>query len=210
MVVGDSLASGLGVYLERALKPSLVRVSRQGRISTGLARPDYFDWPAALSEIVDNFRPDLIVVMLGENDNQALRDAAGHEETQVGTIDWPRAYGERVTDFMHLATSKGARVVWVGLPVVSDKGRWGIIQRQDDVFEHSAHTVDDVAYLDTWDMFAAPDGGYTAFYRSGGTVELVREADGLHFNATGYALLARAVLEVAQRQFDLTPRVVGG
>jgi hypothetical protein len=34
------------------------RVSRQGRISTGLARPDYFDWPAALSEDVDNFRPD--------------------------------------------------------------------------------------------------------------------------------------------------------
>ena len=210
VVVGDSLASGLGVYLERALKPSLVRVSRQGRISTGLARPDYFDWPAALSEIVDNFRPDLIVVMLGENDNQALRDAAGHEQTQVGTIDWPRAYGERVEDFMRLATSKGARVVWVGLPIVSDKGRWGIIQRQNDVFEHSAHTVDDVAYLDTWDMFAAPDGGYTAFYRDGGTVELVRESDGLHFNATGYALLARAVLEAAQRQFDLTPRVLAG
>jgi hypothetical protein len=63
----------------------------------------------------------------------------------VGTIDWPRAYGERVTDFMHLATSKGARVVWAGLPIVSDTGRWGIIQRQNDVFEHSAHTVDDVA-----------------------------------------------------------------
>ena len=90
VVVGDSLASGFGVYLERVMKPSLVRVSRQGRISTGLARPDYFDWPVALSEIVDNFRPDLIVVMLGENDNQALRDAAGHEETPVGTFDWPQ------------------------------------------------------------------------------------------------------------------------
>ena len=27
---------------------TLVRVSRQGRISTGLARPDYFNWPAAM------------------------------------------------------------------------------------------------------------------------------------------------------------------
>ena len=77
VVVGDSLATGLGISLERVLKPSLVRVSRQGRISTGLARPDYFDWPAALTEIVDNFRPDLIVIMLGENDNQALRHAFG-------------------------------------------------------------------------------------------------------------------------------------
>ena len=29
-------------------RPALVRVSRQGRISTGLARLDYFDWPAAM------------------------------------------------------------------------------------------------------------------------------------------------------------------
>jgi hypothetical protein len=209
-VVGDSLASGLGVYLERVLKPSLVRVSRQGRISTGLARPDYFNWPAALAEIVDNFRPDLIVVMLGENDNQALRDAAGDEQTQVGTFDWPSAYGDRVKDFMNLATSKGARVVWVGLPIVSDKGRWGIIERQNDVFESSAKATDDVAFLDTWDMFAAPDGGYTAYHRDGDNVELIRESDGLHFNATGYDLLARDVVEAAEQQFELTPRVAAG
>jgi lysophospholipase L1-like esterase len=210
VVVGDSLASGLGVYLERVMRPSLVRVSRQGRISTGLARPDYFDWPAALSEIVDNFRPDLVVVMLGENDNQALRDAAGHEQTPVGTFDWPSAYGDRVQDFMRMATSKGARVVWVGLPIVSDEGRWGIVERQNDVFDSSADVVDNVAYLDTWDMFAAPDGGYTAYYRNGDTVEQVRESDGLHFNATGYELLARAVLTVAEQEFELTPRVVAG
>ncbi|MGZ5306636.1 MAG: SGNH/GDSL hydrolase family protein [Actinomycetota bacterium] len=207
-VIGDSLAAGLGVYLERVMKPSLVRVSRQGRISTGLARPDYFDWPAALSEIVDNFRPDLIVVMLGENDNQALRDPAGREETPVGTFDWPMDYGERVEDFMRLATSKGARVVWAGLPIVSDRERWGIVERQNDVFESAADAIDDVTYLDTWDMFAAPDGSYTAYHREDGTVELVRESDGLHFNATGYELLARSVLETAQQEFDLTPRVV--
>jgi hypothetical protein len=209
-VIGDSLASGLGVYLERVLNPSLVRVSRQGRISTGLARPDYFDWTAALSEIVDNFRPDLIVVMLGENDNQALRDAAGREETPVGTFDWPRAYVERVEDFMRLATSKGARVVWVGLPIVSDRGRWGIVERQNDAFESAASLVDNIVYLDTWDMFAAPDGGYTAYLHDEGTVQLVRESDGLHFNATGYELLARAVVEAAEREFELTSRVLTG
>lgn len=207
-VIGDSLASGLGVYLERVLRPALVRVSRQGRISTGLARPDYFDWPAAMSEIVDNFQPDLIVVMLGENDNQALRNAAGHEETPVGTYEWPQAYGERVEDFMRSATSKGARVVWVGLPIVSDKGRWGILERQNAVFDQSATGVRDVTYLDTWDMFESPDGGYTAYYRSDGKVELIRESDGLHFNAAGYELLARAVVEAAQQEFGLTARVL--
>ena len=208
VVVGDSLATGLGIYLERVLKPSLVRVSRQGRISTGLARPDYFDWPQAMSEIVDRFRPDLIVVMLGENDNQGLRTPGGREETSVGTFDWPRAYEERVADLMELATSRGARVVWAGLPIVSDRGRWAIVERQNDVFEHAAELVEDVAYLNTWEMFAAPDGGYTAYYRDHGDVQIIRESDGLHFNAAGYTLLARAVVETAQREFQLTSRAI--
>ena len=208
VVVGDSLATGLGVSLERVLKPSLVRVSPQGRISTGLARPDYFDWFAALTEIVDNFRPDLVVIMLGENDNQALRTPSGREETPVGTFAWPQAYQQRVSDFMELATSKGARVVWVGLPIVSDTGRWGIIERQNTVFEGASELVDDVAYLDTWDLFSAPGGGYTAYYRDGGDIQLVRESDGLHFNSTGYELLARAVTEMARAAFKLTPRVI--
>jgi lysophospholipase L1-like esterase len=210
VVVGDSLASGLGVSLERVLKPSLVRVSRQGRISTGLARPDYFDWFAALTEIVNNFRPDLVVIMLGENDNQALRTPSGSEVTPVGTFGWPQAYQKRVSDFMHLATSKGARLVWVGLPIVSDTGRWGIIERQNSVFEGAAAQVDNVAYLDTWDLFSAPGGGYTAYYRNGSNVQLVRETDGLHFNTTGYELLARAVTEMARTTFKLTPRAIAG
>jgi uncharacterized protein len=209
-VVGDSLATGLGIYLERVLKPSLVRVSRQGRISTGLARPDYFDWPQAMSEIVDRFRPDLIVVMLGENDNQGLRTPGGREETSVGTFEWPQAYEERVAAFMELATSRGARVVWAGLPIVSDRGRWAIVQRQNDVFERAADLIDDVAFLDTWEMFAAPDGGYTAYYRDDGTVRLVRESDGLHFNAAGYTILARAVAEMAREEFQLTDRAIAG
>jgi lysophospholipase L1-like esterase len=98
--------------------------------------------------------------------------------------------------------------VWVGLPIVSDRGRWGIVERQNDVFESSAGVVDDVAFLDTWGMFAAPDGSYTAYHREDDTVQLIRESDGLHFNATGYELLARAVLDAAQQEFELTPRVV--
>jgi hypothetical protein len=115
-----------------------------------------------------------------------------------------------VAAFMELATSRGARVVWAGLPIVSDRGRWAIVQRQNDVFERAADLIDDVAFLDTWEMFAAPDGGYTAYYRDDGTVRLVRESDGLHFNAAGYTILARAVAEMAREEFQLTDRAIAG
>ena len=111
---------------------------------------------------------------------------------------------------MRLATSKGARVVWVGLPIVSDKGRWGIVERQNDrlrqlgrgrrrrdVRGHLGHVR--VARRRLHGVLSRRD-----------TVELIRESDGLHFNATGYELLARAVLTVAEQEFQLTPRVVAG
>lgn len=207
VVVGDSLASGLGTYLERVLKPSLVRVSRQGRISTGLSRPDYFDWPAAMAQIADRFRPDLVVVMLGENDNQGLRTPGGREETPIGTFGWPQAYEERVVDFMRVATSRGARVVWVGLPVVRDTGRRELIARQNEIFARAADEVKRVAFLDAWDLYSTPDGGYTAYMRIGGSVVQIRESDGVHFNSTGYTMLAEDVVALARDAFKLSPRV---
>ena len=210
VVVGDSLASGLGFYLERVLNPGLVRVSPQGRISTGLARPDYFDWTAAMTQIVDNFRPDLVVIMLGENDDQPLRNDAGQEVTPIGTNAWPPAYRQRVTDFMSLAASNGARVIWVGLPNMRDPGRRELILRQDRIFQQAAHAVKNAIYLDTYRRFSTPSGGYTAYLTQNGTVLEIREADGVHFNSTGYALLARDVALLAERKFELTPKAVTG
>ena len=66
-----------GYYAERVFRPRLVKVSRQGRISTGLARADYFNWPFTMRQIVDSFDPDLVIVMLGENDHQSLQSVRG-------------------------------------------------------------------------------------------------------------------------------------
>jgi hypothetical protein len=207
-VIGDSLAVGLGYGAEHVFRPALVRVTRQGRISTGLARPDYFDWPGAMESIVQSFQPDLVIVMLGENDNQGLRTTGGHEQTPIGTTGWPTAYEQRVEDFMRIAASGGARVVWVGLPTVQDRSRWDFIRRENAIYQNAASVVPNVAYVDTWDLFAAADGGYTPFYRGTGSVEVVRAPDGLHFTSTGYALLARAAAKAAEQAFDLSPSAI--
>lgn len=207
-VVGDSLAAGLGVLMERVLRPTLSRVARYGQISTGLSRPDYFDWPAALRQIESGGRPDLVVVMTGVNDNQGLTTAGGRLDTPIGTVEWPRAYERRVEGFARIAVDGGAHVVWVGLPIVSDRDRWPLFQRQNDIFERVAARVPNMAFVDTWDRFATPDGDYTAFLHDDGNVEEIRESDGIHFNGTGYDIVARAVVEAAVDEFRLTPRVV--
>jgi lysophospholipase L1-like esterase len=205
-IVGDSLAAGLGYFAERIFLPRLVRVSRQGRISTGLARPDYFNWPYTMQRIVDRFDPDLVIVMLGENDHQSLQSVHGEREAVIGTSEWPLAYRERVLTMMRIATSRGAKAVWAGLPISADYRLRDHSRRQNEIFEFAANISTNVAYFDAWDRFREPGDGYTAYFREGRRVILIREGDGLHFNAIGYTILAREIAKLAVEEFDLSPR----
>jgi uncharacterized protein len=210
VVVGDSLAQGLGVYMERQFRPGLVRVSKQGRISTGLARLDYFDWLTAMEEIEDGYRPDLVIVMIGDNDNQSLQSPGGGSVADIGSFEWPQGYEDRVEQMTRTAVDGGAHVAWVGLPIVDDKDRWPVMQRQNEIFEQVIDRTPNALYVDTWDRFATPDGDYTDFYRHDGRVELIRATDGFHFNPRGYELVSQAVTDALMDEFDLTPKAVNG
>jgi uncharacterized protein len=207
VVVGDSLAVGIGFFAERVFKPFFVDVVKQGRISTGLARPDYFDWPGQMQVIADRYRPDLTIVMLGENDNQDLQGSGGEILQETGQPGWPEAYERRVESFARTATADKGHVVWVGLPIVRDPNRWPLSQRLNEIYRDVADRLPNVAYVDAWSMFEK-DGDYTAYYRDRGKVLLVREADGIHFTADGYTLLMRAVADVARDEFHLDPKTL--
>ena len=202
-VVGDSLAAGLGVYLEREFRPALVQVLRQGRVSTGLSRLDYFDWMTALAKIETAYRPDLVVVMIGDNDNQSLLTPGGQVAAEIGSFEWPVKYEGRVEDFTRIAVDAGSHVAWVGLPIVQRKERWQVMQRQNEVFERVVDATPNALYVDTWDRFATREGQYTPFYWEDGKVELIRTSDGLHFNPRGYELLAEAVGTAVVERFGL-------
>jgi uncharacterized protein len=208
-VVGDSLSQGLGPSVERWFNANVARVLSLGRQSTGLAREDYFNWPRAMREIETAFRPDIVFIMLGTNDNQAQISHDG-AAVPVGSTAWVNGYRGRVASFVHEATSAGTRVVWVGVPVVKDRRRWEFYRRIDSIYEDV--TADDplATFVDTWDAFEGRDGGYTAFLRNDhGVVQEMRAGDGVHFTPTGYDFLARLAIEGADDAFDLPQNAVG-
>jgi hypothetical protein len=208
VVVGDSLAAGLGVYLEREFRPALVRLSRQGRISTGLARLDYFDWMTAMRQIERGFRPDLVIVMVGDNDNQSLQSPGGQTVAEIGSFEWPRGYEQRVQEFTDIAVDGGAHVAWVGLPIVQRKERWDVMQRQNEIFERVVDATPNATYVDTWDRFATRDGQYTPFYWEGGQATLARATDGFHFTPAGYELVSQAVIDALVEEFQLPSKAL--
>jgi hypothetical protein len=132
----------------------------------------------------------------------------GRLATPIGTFEWPQGYLDRVEDLTRIAVDGGSHIAWVGLPIVDQRERWPVMRRQNDIFAQVIDGTPNAVYIDTWDRFAAPDGGFTPFYRHDGEVELIRATDGVHFNARGYELIAQAVAEAAVDEFELTPRAL--
>ena len=210
VVVGDSLAAGIGFFAERVFKPFWVDVVKQGRISTGLARPDYFDWPGQMRVIANQYRPDLTIVMLGENDNQDLQGVDGAVYHDIRGSGWSEAYERRVEEFASIGTSSPrGHVVWVGLPITRDRARWPHTQRLNQIYEDVAARLPNVAFVDTWTTFSK-DGEYTAYFRDRGKVHLIREADGIHFTADGYTLLMGQVAKIGAAGVPARPSDLRG
>lgn len=207
-VIGDSLSQGLGPAIERSMDPSLVRVLSLGRQSTGLSREDYFNWQAGMRQIVEEFRPDLVFVMLGSNDAQAQISRDG-TSIPVGSAQWVEGYRERAADLLREATRAGTHVVWVGMPIVEEHQRWDFYRRVNDIYRETASADPLGTYVDTWTPFEGRDGGYTAFVRNerGDLVE-VRAPDGVHFTPSGYTFLGRLAIRAADQAFAMPEKAV--
>ena len=95
---------------------SVVRVLSLGRPSTGLSREDYFNWRSGMRQIVEEFRPDLVFVMLGSNDAQAQisRDGAAIPVGSVRTGS--RGTGSGRPSLLREATRPGPTSCGSGSP----------------------------------------------------------------------------------------------
>ncbi|MGH2826360.1 MAG: SGNH/GDSL hydrolase family protein [Actinomycetota bacterium] len=204
VVVGDSLSMGLSTALGRHFDPDLVQFVDQGRLSTGLARSDYFDWVKGMGQITERFQPELIVVLIGSNDDQSIIQPGG-EIIPGGTDEWADAYTQRVDDFLQAATSNGGRVVWVGLPPMSVGHDNTLAQRFNDNYEMGVEDYPSATFFDTYERFSR-NGDYAPFGRdSEGDVAQLRAGDGVHFSLTGYDTLAREIIDVVTSKWKLTP-----
>jgi len=92
LVLGDSMADWLGYGLEEAFEETPeVGVVRKIRTVSGLIDSDSrgaaYDWPSAAREMTATEKPDVVVVMLGLSDRQAIRN---QERSVRGSSD-PKA-----------------------------------------------------------------------------------------------------------------------
>ena len=210
-IAGDSLVITPGYAIVRAAgsSPAMEPVGTvDGRVATGLTRPDVFNWFDEIRRQVKELRPKVVVLAFGGNDDKAYMTGLpdGTSVGDFGSWAWRKEYGRRVGGVMDTINRAGGFVVWIGLPQTRAPDQTQRFDVVNAVAEKQARKRPGrAAYVDTYTMFAGDDGGYAQYLPDGaGRLEKVRADDGVHFERTGGDMIARIVLKELNKVFDLT------
>jgi hypothetical protein len=177
-----------------ARETGVVAPSSTSVSGSGLAYPDFFDWPETLKTLLSDRRPQAVVFMVGTNDVTGL--PADNEMLEFGSGGWRDEYRARVGRIIAAMRAAGVqRVYWVGAPIMGDSqlsDEMKVVNEclRDEIGRHP----DFARYIDSWAVLAGADGRYEPRWR---------EADGVHMNGPGAERLAHAVMKVVAREWGI-------
>ena len=208
LIAGDSDAGTFGPYLETLLaETGVARTQLDYKVSSGLARPDFFDWPTHFRSIVPQVAPDIVVVTFGGNDSQGLTDGVKADGTPNfiigepsgdGDEEWRAEYGRRVGEVMDYLAAEGRTLIWVGIPNDDNPEVTLKLQVQDEVVRAEVAKRPQVVFVDTWKRFSGREGGWAEFVIDprDSQAKDVRADDGFHLNTVGAEILALDIADV--------------
>ena len=190
LVVGDFLAGGMGRELEKlyAANANVVVISKTDP-SSGLVRDDVVNWPEYIPTLIEEFKPAVIVALVGMNDRQKLWTVEGKPEKL--SEEWLTEYNNRVSKIASIGISQKIPLVWVGLPPV----RSGKMNADYLVFNEIYRTKIAAAgggeYVDIWDGFTNEEGKFvSAGPDINGQIVRLRGSKGINMTRAGRAKLA--------------------
>ena len=168
------------------------------RVSTGLSRPDFFDWPAHLREIRAAEATEVIVIMIGANDAQPI--LVDGEVEQHGSDRWSAAYRGRVAALLDELATGDSWVIWIGQPVMRNDPYDARLRGLNQIYAEEVARYPNAVYLDPRPATSAEDGSFTAYLPDAeGNQELIRQGDGVHLTPAGGDRISPMVIEAINR-----------
>ena len=192
---------GYGMTRQAERYPAM-KVEVITKVSSGLVRPDFFDWPKRLARALDEFQPHITVMLFGGNEKQTMR----HEGRSLAPFSeaWSAEYARRVAAAIAMATGAGSRVIWFGMPIMRSQKFSETCRRLNAFYAAACADDPDATYIDGYTLFADEQGEYSAYLvDASGDRKLMREKDGIHLTNAGGDRAAAAVMEVLLRSARL-------
>lgn len=203
-VGGDSVAGFLTIEMvDLAQQSGVIAAFGHYKISTGLSRPDYFDWPAHLAADIAADDPEVVVFMVGANDDQPL--VVDGRVEPFGSPGWQAEYARRVGAVMDMVTRQGRLLVWVGQPVMRAADFDQHMQLMNAIDQEEADRHPGVLYFDSRPVLS-DHGAYAAYLPdASGAETLMRAPDGIHLSPQGGMRLAQAILDTVRQWWEEAP-----
>ncbi len=184
-IVGDSQAEVLGQSLiDKATATGVMDATLDFQFSSGLTRPDFYNWPAEIQSVVETQDPDAMVVVFGANDGQGMELDSG--VFQPGDPEWNAEYARRVDAVMTYLEQQGVRVYWVAQPIARDAEYSARLQLMNGIFEDVAADHPNTTIVSLYDLFKDESGNYSDYLPgAGGELVDMRNSDGIHLTRAG-------------------------
>jgi S-formylglutathione hydrolase FrmB len=203
LVGASSIEFYMGTELERRLELyDGVTVHRFGKLGTGLARPDNFDWPKQLTKLLANYRPHLVIAQFGGNDSQPLEADGGM--VQPGTPEWDADYTQRVKRVAAQVQASGAKMIMLGMPITRHRKHSDRL-RQVNVVTRAAAEAAGATYIPTWDIAADERAEPRTQMTHDGKTGPMYLPDGVHLGRVGAAYVAQRIAWRLERLLVMTP-----
>lgn len=200
LMIGDSMMRLLGIAMEKELAAAGVSPATSfSSLASGLARMDAFDWFAKVDELMKQHKPATVVVTLGANDRQSLKDTTGRV-VPFGQPEWDREYGLRIGRIMDELIKGGAtRVVWLLLPDMKEPAQQEYAQSINALFKREAAVEsrkDKVVLFDMAPLLTRRPGTFSLYVMApNGAALTVRDSDGIHLTNVGSKRVAQSIVQ---------------
>ncbi len=199
LVIGDFVAGGLAWGLDQTFadEPKIAVIDKSNNAS-GLVRDDYYDWNRELPAILNQLKPNVVVVVLGSNDRQQLR--SGKDRLALHSDAWEKAYVSRIASMADTLKVFGRPFFWVSAPPMRSSAASRDMSYLNDLYKPAVTTAGG-HYVDIWNGFTDDNGNYTS---SGpdvdGQLRSLRSSDGINFTRAGRLKLAFYVERELRKQ----------
>lgn len=200
LMIGDSMMRLLGIAMEKELAAAGVSPATSfSSLASGLARMDAFDWFAKVDELMKQHKPATVVVTLGANDRQSLKDTTGRV-VPFGQPEWAREYGLRIGRIMDELIKGGAtRVVWLLLPDMKEPVQQEYALAVNALFKQEAEVEarkDKVVLFDMAPLLTRRPGTFSLYVMApNGAALTVRDSDGIHLTNVGSKRVAQSLVQ---------------
>lgn len=197
LFVGDSVMFDLGTQLQYTLKEkyNITDTKLDYKPSSGLNRIDYYDWYARTSALINDYQPDVIIVLFGGNDTQDINDYQGKYRA-IMTKEWQKAYQERVDKYAELLKYSSVRkVYWVGQSISNKSFYLNQFPIMNDIYKKASKVSGRIQFISTWETFAQGGQFTPVVADKSGKRGYVKVNDGLHFTSHGAQIISDVIID---------------